>query len=78
MSDNTVITLLGEKMLEVLKESGDWFNRRQLADALRRPKQLLTPHDISTLEMLENEGLIVAEKHSIGTVKFEFRYRSKQ
>jgi len=69
------LTALGAKILEVIAaENGDWVTRRGLVVGLGRPA-VLAAHDLNMLNTLIASGYIEHQKHLIGTVRFEHRYR---
>lgn len=67
---------LKEKILEVLRDSGGWMSRAEIAQALNRPTRL-QPYDVELIEELISEGLVEQEKELVGTVKEVYKYRAK-
>lgn len=77
MTAERPLSALGERILEVLRDSGDKaLTRKDIAKAIGRPRNL-AEHDIHVLNDLIDAGLIEEEKRVQGTVKFAFYYRLK-
>lgn len=69
------VTPLGEKLLSVMRESGDWVTRRQLAERIGR--RVFSPYDLTVLKGLVAEGLVEETKRPFGVVREEHIYRIK-
>lgn len=65
-----------QKILDILKESGEWLNRRDVAQAMG--KKQLNPYDIAILQVLAAQGLIETDrKDNNSPVGWEWVYRAK-
>lgn len=73
MSDE--LSKLQAALLNVLKDSGAWMNRKEIAGALGR--KALSYHDIQQLKALEGFGLIESREITIGAVLTAYEYRAK-
>lgn len=71
------VTPHGERMLEAIRGAGgEWVNRRQIAEWLG--KKRLTQWELGLLPVLEQAGLIEAQKRNVdGPISYEWVYRPK-
>jgi hypothetical protein len=69
------LTNKGEEILSVLRESGNWHNRAQIAGLLGHKK--LFPYDVQLLDELTTAGLVEKRKaDKPGFIPFEWQYRA--
>lgn len=68
-------TPLGEKILSVMRESGGWLTRRQLAERMGR--RVFSPYDLTILKGLVAGGVVEESKRPFGIVREEHIYRLK-
>ena len=67
----------GAALLSVLRSTGQWTTRTQLAEATG--KKQLSPNDRNWLATLERDGLIEVRKQTINApVGFEWQYRATE
>jgi predicted transcriptional regulator len=73
MPDN--LSAQARRLLSVLRVSGDWMDRVDLANALS--KQALSTNDIALLEKMEQMGLIKVRQEEYRTRGQVYEYRAK-
>lgn len=76
-ADRPTLTPLGERLLDILKESGEWMTRKEIAAALGRPNDKLAPYDWQVLDALAADDLITVTNRKIGAVRTEYIYKAK-
>ena len=74
--ERPALTPLGERLLEILRGSGEWMSRGEIAREIGRPTRL-TPYDVQVLEDLADDNLIQIDSRKIGAVRTEYIYRAK-
>jgi predicted transcriptional regulator len=72
-----ILTPLGKRLLEALKERNDWMTGSEVAEVIGRGRTL-TQFDRNTLSQLAALGLIEMESRVKGVVKEYFVYRAKR
>lgn len=68
---------LGEHLLAILQSSHMWMTRKEIAAALGRPGDLLTPDEWRVLRELATDGFIAMGQRKVGAVKHEYIYKAK-
>ena len=68
------VTPLADHLLKILRTSGEWMTRTQIAQAIGRSR--LTPYDISCLELLATQALVETRQAKRGLFGTRWEYRA--
>lgn len=66
-----------DELLRIVRESGDWISRREIARQLERPRQQLYAHDIALLDALVSRDVLEVRRPGFG-IRAPYEYRVRE